>query len=58
MMSGLLNRMSSKKIGVYIDLLPDGAPVYDLTDMAVRIYSFIDKYEPNGFVEPGMLKDF
>ena len=42
-----------KKIGVYSDLLPDGAPIYDVTDMDVRVYSFIDKYEPNGPVKPG-----
>ena len=47
-----------KKIGVYSDLLPGGAPVYDLTDMEARIYSFVDRYEPNGSVEPGMLKSF
>jgi hypothetical protein len=45
-----------RKIGVYSDLLPGGAPVYDLTDMNARIYSFIDKYEPKVSVEPGMLK--
>jgi hypothetical protein len=28
--------------------------VYDLTDMEGRIYSFIDRYEPHGSVEPGM----
>ena len=50
--------MSSKKIGVYSDLLPGGAPVYDLTDIEARIYSFVDRYEPNGSVEPGMLKSF
>jgi len=42
-----------KKISVYSDLLPGEGPVYDLTDMDVRVYSFIDKYEPNGIVEPG-----
>jgi hypothetical protein len=45
-----------KKIGVYSDLLLGGAPVYDLTDMEARVYSFIDKYEPNGCVEPGILR--
>jgi hypothetical protein len=45
-----------KKIGIYSDLLPGGAPVNDLVDMDVRVYSFIDKYEPNGPVKPGMLE--
>lgn len=45
-----------KKINIYSDILPDGAPVYDLTDMDVRVYSFIDKYEPNGPTESGMLE--
>jgi hypothetical protein len=41
------------KINIYSDLLPGGGPIYDLVDMDVRIYAFIDKYEPNGPVEPG-----
>jgi hypothetical protein len=45
-----------KKINIYSDILPDGAPVYDLTDMDIRLYSFIDKYEPNGPTESGMLE--
>jgi hypothetical protein len=41
------------KINIYSDLLPGGSPIYDLVDMDVRVYLFIDKYEPNGPVEPG-----
>jgi hypothetical protein len=41
------------KINIYSDLLPGGGPIYDLVDMDVRVYSFVDKYEPNGPVEPG-----
>lgn len=42
-----------KNIHIHSDLLPGGGPVYDLVDMDVRVYAFIDKYEPNGPVEPG-----
>ncbi|PMD32128.1 hypothetical protein L207DRAFT_640428 [Hyaloscypha variabilis F] len=45
-----------KKIGIYSDLLPGGAPINDIVDMDVRVYSFIDKYEPNGPVRPGQTK--
>ena len=41
------------KINIYSDLLPGGGPIYDLVDMDVRVYTFIDKYEPNGPVEQG-----
>ena len=44
-----------KKINVYSDLLPAGGPIYNFVDMDVRVYSFIDKYEPIGAVEPGKL---
>jgi len=51
---GFLQSDEFKKIGFYSELLPAGAPIYDLTDMDVRVYSFIDKYEPEGPVKPGM----
>jgi hypothetical protein len=53
---GLTQSEVFKKINVYSNLLPGGGPIYDLADMDVRVYSFLDKYEPNGPVEPGKQK--
>jgi hypothetical protein len=45
-----------KNVRIHSDLLPGGGPFDEYIDMDVRVYSFVDKYEPNGRTEPGELK--